>query len=716
MIYRFAERKSAPIDERHLHLGQKRPDGKSIDVNSRYFLKDGKPWIPVMGEIHFSRLHADEWERELLKMKAGGITLISTYVIWIYHEEIEGEWNFSGDNDIRKFILLCRKHGLDVVLRVGPWSHGEVRNGGFPDWLLNKNIPLRTNHEEYLRYARKFYEQIARQVEGLFFKDGGNIVAVQLENELVNQADHLRTLKQIALENGLDAPIYTVTGWNSKYGAEIPEEEVVPVFGGYAEAPWTGHTKQLEPNSNYFFLAARNDSSIGTDLIDDSDDRTEHYRLPYERYPFATCELGGGIQVTHHRRPYIHGDDVAAVSMIKLGCGNNLPGYYMYHGGKNKIGRRSTLNESKATGYPNDYPIISYDFQTALGEYGQVRPQYRLFKVQHLFIQSFMESFARMEAVFPEHPITDRSDTQTLRYAMRTDGNSGFIFVSNYQRLTEMPVHNQVQFEVRTKKGIMQIPKNPFTVPKDAYFFIPFCMPVGNTELIYAQAQPLCRIGETYFFQEIPGIQPQYVFEEEEFSPDAGLESGFTYHGARIVTLTQEQALRLYRFGDELYISGGDLYASDGRLIIYRDGCCDLSYEHWKKGRWEHHALEAEEKQGYIAVREINHFEPAFMEELSYGNPKRLKFWTLEVKADQGWIDIFYVGDAAQLYVDGKLYGDDFYYGKPWRVKAEDLSGKTVILAVSELNDEIYLEIGKKSGLELIKTEYIPQYDAEIEA
>ena len=233
MIYKFDMSEHPEVLEGHLNLGGDAPDGGSITLNSRYLIRDGKPYIPVMGEIHFQRVRRSEWRRELLKMKAGGITLVSTYMLWIYNEEIEGERDFTGDNDVRAFIKLCKQCGLDVVLRIGPWAHGECRNGGFPDWLLKKGIPLRCNDERYLEIVRGWYGAIAEQVADLMYKNGGNIVAVQLENELVDGGDHLLKLKELAKEAGLDAPIYTVTGWNSIYGAEIPKYEVLPVFGGY---------------------------------------------------------------------------------------------------------------------------------------------------------------------------------------------------------------------------------------------------------------------------------------------------------------------------------------------------------------------------------------------------------------------------------------------------------------------------------------------------
>src|ERR1039458_9300873 len=49
------------------------PDGPVLSANRDYLTLDGTPWFPVMGEFHFSRYPAADWEREILKMKAGGI-------------------------------------------------------------------------------------------------------------------------------------------------------------------------------------------------------------------------------------------------------------------------------------------------------------------------------------------------------------------------------------------------------------------------------------------------------------------------------------------------------------------------------------------------------------------------------------------------------------------------------------------------------------------
>lgn len=73
-------------------------------------------------------------------MRACGMDIIATYVFWIHHEEEEGVFDFSGQRNLHRFLELCEKWQMHVWLRIGPWAHGEARNGGFPDWLLKKDI------------------------------------------------------------------------------------------------------------------------------------------------------------------------------------------------------------------------------------------------------------------------------------------------------------------------------------------------------------------------------------------------------------------------------------------------------------------------------------------------------------------------------------------------------------------------------------------------
>ncbi len=669
MIYKFKEFKDEPLLINHLNMGGKNPKGEEINVTSRYFTRNGKPWIGVMGEFHFSRYSRENWHRELAKMKAGGITIVSTYLFWIYHEEIEGKMDFGGDNDIRAFIEECKDVGLDVVIRIGPWAHGECRNGAFPDWLLKKDYKLRDNNEEYLAVVKKWYQSIYNEVKGLFYKDGGNIIAVQIENEFVDNAEHLAKLKEIAVECGFIAPIYTVTGWNSASGAKIPVDEVVPVFGGYCEAPWENHMNRLSPSPHYFFNRMRNDSAIGTDLI--AKTQSDGWQLPYERYPFATCELGGGIEVTHHRRPIIKPMDIYAVSLVKLGDGNNLVGYYMYHGGTNKIGELSTFNETKATGYPNDYPILSYDFQAPLSEYGEVREQYGLLNMLHMFVNDFGEEFAPMIAVDSANTVA-ADDTNSLRYGMRTNGKSGFVFVNHYQRLTELA---DIENAVISAENV-EFP--PIDVKGEVSFFMPFNMKMGDSVLEYATAQPLCKCDDTYFFAEIPNIKAEYKFSKGS---------------ANIVTVPFENAKYMRKLNGTVYIGGGcNLYEENGQIHSVEDG--EYICQKWNGSEFETLKIGQSAKQSNVEITGVENapFEPKYKEELCIGGERELTWKKINVDGGYGFAEIDYVGDVAQIYADGELVADDYYYGKTWRVPCKLLYGKECYMVISEMKDDFYKE------------------------
>ncbi|OWA37522.1 hypothetical protein B9G55_05570 [Saccharibacillus sp. O16] len=687
MIYTFKPITQPKMLRNHLNLGGTNPVGEKIDVTSLYIERGGKPYIPVMGEFHYSRCDRSEWHDELCKMKAGGITLVSTYVFWIYHEEIEGVFDFSGNNDLRAFIAECQKVGLDVVIRIGPWAHGECRNGGFPDWLLDKPLKLRENHPHYLAQVRTWYAKIFEQVQGFFYKDGGNIIAVQLENELTDQPDHLATLKQIAIECGMIVPIYTVTGWNAVEGAQIPVDEVLPVFGGYCEAPWEEHLNPLPPSPHYFFTGIRNDTGIGADLLPPVTRTDAQWRLPYERYPFATCELGSGIQVTHHRRPRIQPMDIYSISLVKIGDGNNLIGYYMYHGGTNQIGQRSTFQESKATGYPNDYPILSYDFQCALSEYGEVREQYRLLNLLHLFVQDFQEALAPMVRVEAAHTAA-RDDITSLRYVMRTDGHRGFVFVNHVQRLTKLADVRDAVIDT----GSIVFPK--INVCGENSFFMPFRMELPGVVLDYATAQLLCKEGNTYFFAQIPGITPEYQFSNgQKITAEAGLESAVQVKETTIVTLTWDQARYLRRLDGELVVGDGcDLYKAAGEIRSAAEG--DIRYSHWNGERFDAKLIRQPYTAPVVTYEDVTAlpFEPKYTEELHIGGERKVKWQKLSVTGTQGMIELDYYGDVAQIYADGALVADSYYYGEMWRVPAKLLAGKECYLAVSEMRDDFYKE------------------------
>lgn len=306
----------------HLKMGNAGHAGKEIILNNKYMTLGGVPIIPVMGEFHFSRFQKEQWEDIILKMKANGINIISSYVFWIHHEEIEGQFDWSGNKDFRSFVKLCHKHNLWVYPRLGPWCHGEVRNGATPDWIFEKkNMGDRSNHPVYQFYADRLYKNIALQMQGLYYKDGGPIIGIQLENEYRRGPggnEHILWLKQTAQKYGIDVPMYTVTGWGN---ASVPQDEVIPLFGGYPEEPWDTNIQKMKDNPNFTFEAPVNDDRIGADVAGKEDkNKTDH-----TRYPYLTCEIGIGNQISYHRRPILNQYDGLAIVTAKTGSGETFP-------------------------------------------------------------------------------------------------------------------------------------------------------------------------------------------------------------------------------------------------------------------------------------------------------------------------------------------------------------------------------------------------------
>ena len=492
-----------------------RPDGTTLTLDSNSLLLDGKPWMPVMGEFHYARYPEAEWREELLKMKVGGVDIIATYVFWIHHEEIEGQFDWTGRRNLHHFIELCREVGLKVIVRCGPWDHGEVRNGGFPDWLVHKGWELRSNDTNYLAKTQILYGEISRQLSGLLWKDGGPVIGIQLENEYNGPAEHLQALKRLAREAGLDVPIYTKTGWPA-LSTPLPFGEMIPLYGVYAEGFWD---RELTPMPDYYkdgfyFSRLRTDNAIGTDILGHHEAKDAP---DVDRYPYLTCEIGAGMMTSYHRRIRVYPLDSESTTLVKLGSGGASLGYYMYHGGENPDGKLTTLQESQATGYWNDLPVKNYDFQTALGQYGQIRPQYHLLRRFHLFLQEWGMQLAEMPTAMPDVRPHGRGDLDTLRWCVRSDGTSGFVFVNNYQRLQPLPPKTNVQFAVNLPSGSLTFPEQPVTIPSDTCLIWPFNLDLGKgVRLTWATAQPITMIDDgdvrTVFFAMTKDVPAQFAF------------------------------------------------------------------------------------------------------------------------------------------------------------------------------------------------------------
>jgi beta-galactosidase len=350
-----ASKVSTAVKSGYFKMGNAGSVDKQLLVNSRYLTIGDIPQISVMGELQYSRMPKERWEDEILKMKAGGVNVIATYSFWNHHEEIEGQFDWQGNKDLRSFIKLCRRLGVLVYPRIGPWSHGEARNGGTPDWILRKKyLTDRSIDPVYQQYVERYFKEIGLQLKGLMYKDGGPVAGIQLENEYWKGKagePYIYWLKQTAIKYWMDVPLYTVTGWD---GGSVPENEVIPLWGGYPDESWTPDINKITSCDNYHFSSFRDDETIGNAQVKKKD------KYDYSLDPYFTCEMGVGIFNSIHRQPVLGKLDGLGMIMSRIGSGGNLLGYYVFAGGSNPLGIYSTMQEDKdETGYWSELSPIS---------------------------------------------------------------------------------------------------------------------------------------------------------------------------------------------------------------------------------------------------------------------------------------------------------------------------------------------------------------------
>lgn len=690
----------------HLRLGGVNSLGERIGLTNYYLTRNDRPWIGISGEFHYSRYPLEFWREELLKIKATGINLLSTYFFWNYHEPTPGQFDWSGNRNVRHFVKLCAECGLDVIVRIGPFGHGECRNGGLPDWLYGQTFEVRSNAPAYLAHVERYYQEVARQLHGLWFKDGGPIVAMQLDNEYghcgapwetigrgrevewissgTDGTAHLAELKRLAHEAGMDAPLITLTAWGHPNWAPILEDESLPVYGGYAYPVWIDDPG---PSDLYCFQDAHSNFTAAPER------KRNHY-------PVMHAEMQGGIQVTYRNRPIVLSRSTEALALVLLGSGSNFLGYYMYHGGSHAWLNGGFANESK-------YPQVSYDFQAPIGEYGEVRDSARYLKTLHMFLQAFSEELAPMGTVLPADAAQVRpDDAQSLRYCARGRGESGYVFLNNFQDHLDMP-DKTFSLELKLPNEELRIPhEGVLTLNADVCCFLPFNMSLAGAHLVYATVQPLTVLhtdAETHYFFFAPeGMKSEYCFRSDTFelqgdarlaaeangniylTVEAGAERSFTLTSTsgirlRVTTLSRTEAEHAWRgtvWGQErLIITDADLYFIGQSVDVRSLSEAEISLTVFPAVTgWP---LQAQ--GGALTV-----YQQGISSQLCLSAPARhpeIQFkdcgsgrFQIDLAPDvmSGLNDIFlqfdYEGDVGSLFLNGALIADNYNNGTSWRV------------------------------------------------
>ncbi len=677
------------------------PAGEVLSFNNYFMEKNGRPFFAVSGEFHYSRMDPLRWEDEIIKMRVGGVNIVSTYLFWNHIEEEEGVFDFTGRRDLRRFVELCGKHGMYVILRVGPFDHGEVRNGGLPDWLYGKPFEVRSTQEGFLRYVRRLYLRIGEQVKGLFWKDGGPVIGIQLDNEYMHSSapwemttgisdewvnaggegeGYILALREIALSCGLVPAFFTGTAW----GGAAYSDRVMPLWGGYAYRPWIFYSHQGEhPATEEYLYEDYHHNGVKC-----ADDFQPAY-APEER-PYACCEMGAGMMCCYYYRFIYPYKSVDALANIKLGSGCNFIGYYMFQGGTNPLGKHGAyLNESQV-------PKRSYDYQAALGEFGQIRESYSRLKAIHYFTACFGERLAPLETVLPSAPGSlDPRDRETLRFALRTDGKRGFLFINNFQDHLEMPRKKHEGILLHTAAEDLRF---DISIAPEENAILPFGFDMDGILLRQATAQPVLRTSRgnrpLYVFLIPEGMDGDFLFEEG--ARIRGEKPFFTVEKdgkqVDVMTLSRQQANEMF------LLRNGGLLFTEAALLEDEKGGLRLETT---RGRnriltWPADLLSGSraaflKEEGPFGVYEAVAAEKEIPVEVRPAAPHR---WTVKLpeNALEGLRDlrlqIDYEGDIGMLFLNNEMVSDNFCNGDTWEfglMEYRDRPGEEFLLKIAPL-------------------------------
>ena len=710
------------------------PQG-TIGFTNYYLEENGVPFFGIAGECHYARVHERQWEDTILKMKMGGINIVSTYVFWIHHEEQEGVFRFDGNRNLRKFVEVCKKHGMYVIVRIGPFDHGEVRNGGLPDWLYGKPFEVRSLDEGFLLCVKRLYHELGVQLKGLYFKDGGPIIGTQLDNEYMHSAapwemttgvanewmpggedgvEYLHALKKLAQEEGILTPFYTSTGWG---GAAMDASEMMPLWGGYAFWPWIFYDYRGEhPATPEYIYRDNHNNEIS---------KTYNFEPEYEpeSMPYACCEMGGGMACYYYYRFQLPYESVDAMANIKMAGGCNFLGYYMFRGGSNPKGEKTPfLNECQC-------PKISYDYQAVIGEYGQIRPSFYRLKALHTFALNYSNYLCRLVTALPKGAEDIKpEDVETLRYSVRTDGKSGFLFLNNYQDHVECKAKEGEYICLETQNGKIEISDISLAAGEEA--ILPFGLDVEGCRLIYAKAQPLSIVREgektVYFFFVPDGMKAEYVWDGKTVSalngnevkeeklcviPEEGKMSSYRISGkngdVEIVTLTREQSFQFYelqREGKKTAVLCNVPFMYDGekihlesaeekttvKLMIYPAAELKYAGENINVSEVQEGIFKSVQFSEHISAEELK---------LQKCGPYRYTFIVPENYEEykDARIQISYTGDIGYVFIDGELVSDNFCNEAVWEIGLKEVwkpeMGKEFTLLITPRKEEQSVDV-----------------------
>jgi len=313
----------------------------TFEAGEGTFLLNGEPFIVKAAEVHYPRIPREYWEHRLKMCKALGMNTVCIYIFWNIHEQREGQFDWTGNNDVAAFCRLAQKNGMYVIVRPGPYVCAEWEMGGLPWWLLKKkDIRLRERDPYFMERVKIFETEVGKQLAPLTIQNGGPIIMVQVENEYGSYGvdkQYVSEIRDCLRSVGFDKVALFQCDWASNF-----------LNNGLDDLVWT--------------------MNFGTGAnIDDQFRKLKEMRpnspLMCSEFWSGWFDKWGARHETRSAKDMVAGLD----EMLSKGISFSL---YMTHGGTS-FGHWAGAN---SPGFAPD--VTSYDYDAPINEYGQATPKY----------------------------------------------------------------------------------------------------------------------------------------------------------------------------------------------------------------------------------------------------------------------------------------------------------------------------------------------------
>ena len=219
----------------------------TFEIIKNQFVKDGKPIKLISGAVHYFRNMPETWEDIFMKMKAMGCNCVETYCAWNMHEKVPGEYDFTGNLNIAKYIETAQNVGLMVIVRPGPYICAEWEFGGLPWWIqADEDMEIRCMNKKYIERFDLYLDKLCDEVRPYLTTNGGSVIMMQCENEYGYYGDdkeYLNYLKQGFIDRGIDVPLFTSDGTSKSDLLDGTIEGCLPTlnFGSRVEENFKAH-------------------------------------------------------------------------------------------------------------------------------------------------------------------------------------------------------------------------------------------------------------------------------------------------------------------------------------------------------------------------------------------------------------------------------------------------------------------------------------------